>query len=120
MHRAAPAGWPARRAGPPAPQSLHGEAGDDLVALDLTAAAFDLSDRGVEGQPHPGPLDAFAWTDRGIYRPGETVQVMALLRDAAGAPADLPAHVVVKRPNGQVFLDQVPPRAISNPSCSCS
>ena len=85
-------------------------AGDDLVALDLTAAAFDLSDRGVEGRPHPGPLDAFAWTDRGIYRPGETVQVMALLRDAAGPPADLPAHVVIKRPNGQVFLDQVPPR----------
>ena len=43
--------------------------------------------------PHPGPLDAFVWLDRGIYRPGETVQVMALLRDAAGLPADIPAHV---------------------------
>jgi len=94
--------------GPQAPHSIHGALGDDLVALDLTTAAFDLSDRGVEGQPHPGALDAFAWTDRGIYRPGETVQVMALLRDAAGAPAEIPAHVVVKRPNGQVFLDRVP------------
>ena len=99
-----------RGTGPQAPQSLHGDAGDDFVALDLTTAAFDLSDRGVEGAPQPGPLDAFAWTDRGIYRPGETVQVMALLRDAAGQPEDVPAHVVVKRPNGQVFLDQVPPR----------
>ena len=61
----------------------------DFVSLDLTSASFNLSDRGVEGAPHPGPLDAFAWTDRGIYRPGETVQLMALLRDAAGQPADL-------------------------------
>ena len=97
--------------GSQAPQMIHGMQGTDFVALDLTTAAFDLSDRGVEGMQHPGPLDAFAWTDRGIYRPGETVQLMALLRDAGGAPADVPAHVVIKRPNGQVFLDRVPPRA---------
>ena len=97
-------------AGPQAPQAIHGTLGEDFVALDLVAAAFDLSDRGVEGAAHPGPLDGFAWTDRGIYRPGETVQLMALLRDAAGLPQDVPAHVVVKRPNGQVFLDQTPPR----------
>ena len=99
-----------RGTGPQAPQALHGVLGDDFVALDLTTAAFDLSDRGVEGAPHPGPLDAFAWTDRGIYRPGETVHLMALLRDAAGEPADVPAHVRIKRPNGQTFLDTVPPR----------
>ena len=68
-------------------------AGDDFAALDLNVAAFDLSDRGVTGLPHPGPLDAYVWLDRGIYRPGETVQVMALLRDDAGRPADIPAHV---------------------------
>ena len=96
--------------GPQAPQSIHGQLGTDLVALDLTKSAFDLSDRGVTGLKQPGPLDAYAWTDRGIYRPGETVQVMALLRDAAGAPVDLPLHFVVKRPNGQVFLDRVPPQ----------
>lgn len=99
-----------RGAGPQAPQAIHGTLNEDFVALDLAAAAFDLSDRGVEGAAHPGPLDAFAWTDRGIYRPGETVQLMALLRDAGGAPQDIPAHVVIKRPNGQVFLDQVPAR----------
>ncbi|MDT7951545.1 MAG: alpha-2-macroglobulin [Acetobacteraceae bacterium] len=99
-----------RGTGPQAPQSLHGQLGDDLVTLDLTTAAFDLSDRGVEGLPDPGPLDAFAWTDRGIYRPGETVHLSALLRDAAGHPVELPAHLVIKRPNGQVFLDRVPER----------
>ena len=99
-----------RGTGPQAPQAVHGALGTDFVALDLTTAAFDLSDRGVEGAPHPGPLDAFAWTDRGIYRPGETVQLMALLRDNAGAPVDVPATVVVKRPNGQAFLTVVAPR----------
>ena len=97
-----------RGTGPLAPQNIHGAAGNELVALDLTSPAFDLTDRGVEGLPAPGPLDAFAWTDRGIYRPGETVNIMALLRTDAGAPASLPAHVVVRRPNGQVFLDTVP------------
>jgi uncharacterized protein YfaS (alpha-2-macroglobulin family) len=97
--------------GPQAPAAIHAfGADDDFAALDLNVASFDLSDRGVEGMPHPGPLDAFVWLDRGIYRPGETVRVMALLRDAAGLPTDIPATVTVKRPNGQVFLRATPPR----------
>jgi uncharacterized protein YfaS (alpha-2-macroglobulin family) len=100
-----------RGEGPLEPAALHAFAGDDFAALDLTSAAFDLSDRGVSGLPNPGPLDAYVWLDRGIYRPGETVQVMALLRDAAGLPTDVPAQVTVKRPNGQTFLKATPPRA---------
>ncbi len=100
-----------RGEGPMAPAVLHAFGpGDDFAALDLTVAAFDLSDRGVEGQKQPGPLDSYVWLDRGIYRPGETVQVMALLRSNAGLPADLPVRVTVKRPNGQVFLQATPPR----------
>ncbi|MEJ0016588.1 MAG: MG2 domain-containing protein [Acetobacteraceae bacterium] len=97
--------------GPVAPRALEVMGGEDYTMLDLTSAAFDLSDRGVTGLPHPGPLDAYVWLDRGIFRPGETAQVMALLRDAAGRPADVPVHVIVKRPNGQVFLDATPARA---------
>lgn len=97
--------------GPQAPAAIHVFGpGDDFAALDLNVASFDLSDRGVEGIPHPGPLDAYVWLDRGIYRPGETVQVMAMLRDSAGMPLDIPPTVTVKRPNGQVFLRTTPPR----------
>jgi alpha-2-macroglobulin len=99
-----------RGAGGLAPVALHAQAGDDLVALDLEAASFDLSDRGASGRPHPAALDAFLWTDRGIYRPGETVNLAALIRDAAGNPADIPARLRIRRPNGQVFLDTVPTR----------
>ena len=60
------------------------KAHSDFNHLDLTKAAFDFSDRGVEGRATPGPVDGFIYTDRGIYRPGETVNVMTLLRDRAG------------------------------------
>jgi uncharacterized protein YfaS (alpha-2-macroglobulin family) len=96
--------------GPMAPAVVDAEADGDYCALDLNAASFDLSDRGVSGAPDPGPLDAFVWFDRGIYRPGETVQVMALLRDNAGAPVALPARFTLRRPDGQVFLRADPAR----------
>ena len=97
--------------GPMAPRTIHAFGpGDDFTALDLDSAAFNLADRGVSGLPAPGPLDGYVWLDRGIYRPGETVQVMALLRDDAGKPVELPAHVIIRRPNGQVFQDTTPAR----------
>lgn len=96
-----------RGEGPMAPVSLHAATADDLVALDLEAASFDLSDRGVAGRGHPGPLDAFLWLDRGIYRPGETVQAMVLLRDVAGQPSMLPVRLRLRRPNGQVAAEAV-------------
>lgn len=93
-----------------APVALHATAGGDFAMLDLEAASFDLSDRGASGRPHPAAMDAFVWLDRGIYRPGETVQIAALIRDAAGQPVDLPVRLRVRRPNGQIFAEQVPAR----------
>ncbi|MTH96443.1 alpha-2-macroglobulin [Roseibium sp. RKSG952] len=73
----------------------------DYAFLDLKKPAFDLSDRGVEGRPAPGPLDVFAWTDRGIYKAGEMVHIQALLRNAkAVAQPGLPLTVIVYRPDG--------------------
>ncbi len=75
--------------------------GGDYSFLDLRKPAFDLSDRGVEGRPAPGPLDVFAWTDRGVYKAGETVHAQALLRDAkAVAQEDFPLTFVFSRPDG--------------------
>ena len=100
-----------RGEGAQAPVALHATLGEDFAALSLDSAAFDLSDRGAAGRPHPGPLDAFLWLDRGIYRPGETVQVAALLRDAGGQPVDIPVRLRLMRPNGQVFWQGVPDRS---------
>src|SRR6185312_8374532 len=65
------------------------------------APPFDLSDRGVAGRPVPSGLDAFVYTERGVYRTGETVAITALLRDAQGVAAlGAPLTLVVERPDG--------------------
>jgi len=60
----------------------YGGAGD-FNLLDLGGPVLDLVDRGIDGRRVPGALDAFLYAERGIYRPGETVFLTALLRDAA-------------------------------------
>ena len=74
---------------------------NDYAFLSLKSSAFDLSDRGVAGRTTPAGLDAFVYTERGVYRTGETVAITALLRDARGvAAADVPLTLVVERPDG--------------------
>jgi hypothetical protein len=73
----------------------------DFSFLPLTDAGFDLSDRGVEGRPPAPPVDVFVSTERGIYRPGETLFATILARDAAvEAVTGLPLTAVVERPDG--------------------
>ncbi len=76
-------------------------AAGDHNFLRLTGAALDLSERGIEGREAPKGLDAFLYSERGVYRPGEKVYLSALLRDArAAAKGGLPLTVKVTRPGG--------------------
>ena len=60
-----------------------------------------MTDRGVAGRDAPKALDAFVFTERGVYRSGETVFVTALLRDPKGVAApDLPLTLIATRPDG--------------------
>jgi uncharacterized protein YfaS (alpha-2-macroglobulin family) len=73
----------------------------DYAFLSLKGPAFDLTDRGVTGRAVPAGLDAFVYTERGVYRSGETVHVTALLRDPRGAAVlNMPLTLVVERPDG--------------------
>ncbi|HEY1384319.1 MAG TPA: alpha-2-macroglobulin [Dongiaceae bacterium] len=73
----------------------------DFSFLDLTRASYDLSDRGVGGRAASANQDVFIYTDRGVYRPGETVHLGALLRDWSGKSiANLPITLRVMRPDG--------------------
>jgi hypothetical protein len=81
---------------------------EDFAFLSLKDAAFDLSDRGVEGRPSPGPVDVFLATDRGAYRAGEAIHVTALTRDgAAQAIQDLPLTAILTRPDGVEYSRHV-------------
>src|SRR4029079_9716898 len=82
----------------------------DYAFLSLKTPPFDLSDRGVSGRVVPAGLDAFVYTERGVYRSGETVQVTMLLRDGQGIAAlNVPLTLVVERPDGVEYRRSVVP-----------
>ena len=73
----------------------------DYAFLSLKGPAFDLTDRGVAGRSVAAGLDAFVYTERGVYRTGETVHLTTLLRDAKGvAVTGVPMTLVIERPDG--------------------
>ena len=84
-----------------APALLVAENDDRRVCLprhDL--GAFDLTDRGVKGREAPGPLDAFLYTERGVYRPGEEVHITASRARQGRQGRSLPVTLIVTRPDG--------------------
>jgi len=87
--------------------------GSDFTTLSLDHAPVDLSNQGIGGRHVEGekPLtagrtasavvDAYLYSDRGVYRPRETVRLVALLRDSeARAVKDRAGMILVKRPSG--------------------
>ena len=85
---------------------------DDFAAIDLTRSPLDLSDRDIGGRSANRVVDSYIWFDRGIYRPGETAHVSAMLRDLAGnAIEGRPATLEFRRPNytlaGSVRIEEM-------------
>src|SRR4029079_14458040 len=84
-----------------APAILVAEKGaGEYAFLDLTLNAFDLSDRGVKGRDPAGPIDAYVYTERGVYRGGDEVNITALVRDQFGKASAVPTTLIVSRPDG--------------------
>ncbi len=76
--------------------------GEQTSLLRLNAAALDLAEFEISG-PQAHPLQFFVFGPRDLYRPGETVLLNALLRDADGrAVKTQPVSVEVRRPDEQV------------------
>jgi alpha-2-macroglobulin len=93
----------------------------DLALLDLDRPPVDLSNQGIGGRMDPEagdaalggrtlatPLDGYLYADRGIYRPGETVHIVGLLRDQqARSVQDRKVKLVVTRPSGVEYLSRI-------------
>ncbi|WP_374574039.1 alpha-2-macroglobulin [Phenylobacterium sp.] len=85
----------------------------DLAVLDLDRPPADLSKLGVGGRAETVStagretktvVDGYLYSDRGVYRPGETAHLSALLRDRqAQAVKDRKGEIVVRRPSGVEF-----------------
>ncbi|MEZ6028344.1 MAG: alpha-2-macroglobulin [Hyphomonadaceae bacterium] len=73
----------------------------DFAVLDLDRSPVDLTERDIGGRTPAQAADAFVYTERGVYRPGETVHITSLIRDASAiALSNRAGSVVVYRPNG--------------------
>ena len=67
----------------------------ELTWLDLRRSAWDLADLDTSGKPYLRTgHTAFVYADRGVYRPGETVRLRAVVR----GPGDVAPTAVVPRP----------------------
>ncbi|MDT8389789.1 MAG: MG2 domain-containing protein [Lentisphaeria bacterium] len=80
----------------------------DLSIMKLRESQHSLAAFDVSGNHHPAlPYEAFMYTDRGIYRPGESVLVSTLLRDEKLAAASLvPALIKLIGPTGTVLRSE--------------
>ncbi|MCR5536610.1 MAG: hypothetical protein K6F05_04255 [Succinivibrio sp.] len=84
------------------------DSGSDYMYTDLRGSTLyieqDLSNTRPGYPEPPKGRDVFAYTDRGIYRPGETIHYMALVRDTYLNAVELPVlHLTVRRPDGMVY-----------------
>ncbi|NCC93990.1 MAG: alpha-2-macroglobulin family protein, partial [Opitutae bacterium] len=72
----------------------------------LDFSRFDIG--GMANQTSPNQVSASLFTDRGLYRPGETVHIGAILRTAdwRQALAGMPVEIVITDPRGMVVLDE--------------
>lgn len=79
--------------------------GDNLSLLDLERPGLDLADFNIGQRPYR-PTELFIYGPRDLYRPGETVILAGLLRDADGhATQAVPLKARWRNPAGEVMRE---------------
>ena len=83
------------------------EKGDELSFLELGSARVSLPNS-VGSRPYlTEGYEAYLFTDRGIYRPGETTHLKVIVRNSkVTAPESFPLTLKVYQPNGKLALTQ--------------
>lgn len=84
------------------PVALMVQARGDLTVVELDAVELSLAEHDVSGESY-GASQAYrvaAWSERGVYRPGDTVHLAALVRDSEriAPPAGLPVVITLTDP----------------------
>jgi len=89
------------------PYLITAQAGDDLSFLELQRRRIPTSDFDVAGKPtllHG--YEAFLYNQRGVYRPGETAFVTAVVRaENAQLPPTFPVILNVKTPDNRILVE---------------
>src|SRR4051812_32001876 len=88
------------------PFALIARKGDDLTYLRYQDLRADVAESSTSGVPFvaDAPYRAAVFADRGVYRPGDTAHVVAIVRDAKDHAPDqaLPVDVKVFDPRTKV------------------
>ena len=87
------------------PFMLTVEKGDDLSFIQLNRHQLSTGDFNVGGSAYlTAGYEAFLYTSRGVYRPGEKVVLAAIVRGKQNAtPPSLPTHIQILAPDGRVI-----------------
>ncbi len=77
--------------------------GADFSYLLPERGAWVFDDVDTSGRAYDSELDAWLYTDRGVYRPGETIHLAGILRGVDGSfPPAAAREVVLRQPDGRV------------------
>jgi len=90
------------------PYLITGTSGENVSYLLFDQCRISTSDFDVTGRPTlMTGYEAFLYTDRGVYRPGDTVHAAGVVRGVgAEVPKSFPLRLEILGPDGRVFLDQ--------------
>jgi uncharacterized protein YfaS (alpha-2-macroglobulin family) len=96
------------------PFALLASSGRDLTYLKFADLRADVDEARVSGEPYRGGEKKYAaavYGDRGVYRPGETAHLVAIVRDAehVAPPAGMPVQVKLVDPRGKVIRQHTLP-----------
>jgi uncharacterized protein YfaS (alpha-2-macroglobulin family) len=83
------------------------EQDDDLSFVCLNDSLIDKTDFPVDGHaPLTEGFEAFLYTDRGVFRPGEQANLMAIVRGPNNStPPEFPVRLEILGPDGRVFRE---------------
>ena len=89
------------------PFMITAEKGGDLSFVELDRRQIPTGDFNVTGAPYLNQgYEAFLYTDRGVYRPGETANLVALVRgNHAAVPPELPTLLQLLGPDGRIVRE---------------
>lgn len=81
--------------------------GHDLSYLQFSECMIYTGDFDISGRPYVSKgQEAFIYSDRGVYRPGETVHLVSVVRGPGGGlTREFPYILSVKDPQGRDFKD---------------
>ena len=82
------------------------EHGSDMAYAELESSRWDVPLSVAQGRQLPGAADVFAYTERSLYRPGDSVFITGIARTPKGIVFARPLALSITRPDGAVMHEE--------------